>query len=393
MPLLAPSSQRTGRTDITNRLRPPDVVRQSPLILVVEDDRTAGRLMEMLLTNAGFRTVLATNASQAWHSIRENRPDLILLDITFPGGNGFEICLQLKDDPGLAQTPVLFISADQDVASKVRGFEVGGVDYIPKPFSGPEVLARITTHLKLKQAYESIARLQAERIERLAGVQEMLMPQPDQYPSANFQVSIQQISSAGGDFYDVIPIGEHTFDYIVADASGHDLAASFWTASLKTLLSEYAGPANSPQNVLQSVNNAMSRILPAGTYFTAIYARLNRKIGKLTITNAGHPPAIICRYDDPRPVVVEQAGDVIGAFNDACFETVEYRLRPGDRFFLYSDGLVEFTGSRAAGIERLGLACATGDAVPLSELVTQAANPTGLAMAVTDDVVLLGIEV
>ena len=393
MPLLAPANPRIGRADYANRACAPELVRQSPLILIVEDDRTAGRLMEMLLANAGFRTISATNGEQAWQAIRGSHPDLILLDITFPGGNGFDICLQLQAEPGLAQTPVLFISADQDVASKVRGFEVGAVDYIPKPFSGPEVLARITTHLKLKQAYETLARLQAERIERLAGAQEMMMPQPAQFPQAKFQSCIRQITSAGGDFYDVIPIGDYTYDYIVADASGHDLAAAFWTAALKTLLSEYAGPASSPHTVLQSINNAMSRILPAGTYFTAIYARLNRKIGKLTLTSAGHPPAIICRATENVPTVVEQEGDVIGAFSDACFETNEYRLRNGDRFFLYSDGLVEFAGSRTAGIERLGRIFAAGGNTSLQDLVTHAADHVESEMAPNDDIVILGVEV
>lgn len=125
----------------------------------------------------------------------------------------------------------------------MQGFEAGGVDYITKPLEGKEILARVGTHLRLKQANERLLELQADRIRQLVQAQGTIMPSPQELPEARFEIALRQVMEAGGDFYDVIPVGEGVVDYVVADASGHDLAASFWTAALKTLLNEYATAA------------------------------------------------------------------------------------------------------------------------------------------------------
>jgi len=140
------------------------------------------------------------------------------------------------------------------------------VDYITKPLVVREVMARVRTHIRLKRGYESLAELQAQHIQKLAAAQEAFMPHPEDIPEARFQVSFMQVLKAGGDFYDVIPVAENVIDYVVADASGHDLGASFWTAALKTLLSEYCNAVNSPREVLHLVNSALLRILPSASF-------------------------------------------------------------------------------------------------------------------------------
>src|SRR5438128_1980453 len=80
--------------------------------------------------------------------------------------------------------------------------------------------------------------------------QEAFMPRPEDIEDGRFQVSFTQILKAGGDFYDVIPIADSVIDYVVADASGHDLGGSVWTAALKALLGEYSNAVNSPREVL-----------------------------------------------------------------------------------------------------------------------------------------------
>ncbi len=315
----------------------------------------------------------------------------MLLDVNLPDGNGFDICQRLQKEPGLGQIPVLFISANDGVAAKVRGFEVGGVDYISKPLAGAEVLARVGTHLRVKRAYEALVELQSERMERLASAQKNIMPQPADLPEAKFTVSIRQKLQAGGDFYDVILSGENSVDYLVADASGHDLGASYWTAALKALVSEYANPLNSPAGILRALNSALLRILPPGAFFTVIYARLNRRSRRLSIANAGHPPAIVTLACGGESVVLQQEGDVVGAFADAVFGVTEMKLSQGDRLFLYSDGLVEIDGPALVGVRRLAAACQAGSSVPLADLVPSLVNKAA-GPAPSDDIVLMGID-
>ena len=365
----------------------------SPLVLIVDDDLTTCLMLQGFLAGEGFRTASAGDVAGAWAAIREHSPDLILLDVNLPDGSGFEICRQMQLEPGLGRIPVLFISANDELTDKIRGFEAGGVDYISKPLAGAEVRARVVTHLRLKRAYEVMEEAQAERLNRLMAAQQNSMPQPQDLPDARFQVAIKQRLQAGGDFYDVIPSGEHSMDYLVADASGHDLGASYWTAALKALVSEFANPLNAPVDVLRALNTALGRILPSGAFFTLIYARLNRRSRRLILANAGHPPAIITMAQSRKTLIVKQEGDVIGAFPDPIFGVVEMTLRPGDRLFLYSDGVVECGGPSSEGENRLAAACLAHSSLPLANLVPTVLNELTAGRAADDDVVLLGVDI
>lgn len=363
----------------------------SPLVLIVDDDLTTMRTLEGLLRAAGFETVSACDLSGAEAVARSRPVSLILLDVHLPDGNGLDLCGKLAAEPSTAGVPILFISANDDVATKVRGFAAGGVDYITKPLAGAEVLARVRTHLRLRAAYESLAELQAERIERLAVSQQSLMPLPEDLPGAGFQVCLHQALLAGGDFYDVVPSGSRITDYVVADASGHDLGVSLWTASFKTLLAEYASILHSPPDICRMINNSLRRVLPEGAYFTAIYARLNRAFNKLILVNAGHPSAILVSAQARTVRVLQQEGDIIGIFPDAVLGLLEIPVRPGDRLFLYSDGLVEMHGSREDGIGRLSEACLAALDIPLEEAVTSIVKTICNGSEPEDDIVLLGV--
>jgi len=369
-----------------------DTPRQ-PLILIVDDDATTNRMIKEILARSGFETLTAFDVAGALREIEMHQPDLVLLDISLPDGSGFEVCKLIQNKPGAARTPVLFISSHDDITTKVQGFEAGGVDYITKPLAGAEVIARVSTHLRLKHAYERLAELQAERIQRLAVAQGAIMPVPENLPDAQFNISLQQVSQAGGDFYDVISVGQHQYDYIVADASGHDLAASFWTASLKTLLAEYASPLNTPRDILQSLNNTLCRILPLGVFFTISYVRLNRKTGRLIAANAGHPPVCIIPKESDEVSLLQMESDVVGAFADAGFESIEIVLRPGDRFVIFSDGLIENNQSYEAGLEKLRQSLLRHKADTLQNLVRLTVGDMIAGSEPQDDILLLGVVV
>ncbi len=318
---------------------------------------------------------------------------LVLLDLNLPDGSGLDVCRRLQDEAGTARTPVLFISVTSNVTSKVKCLQAGAMDYITKPLAAAEVLARVRTNLRVKMAYEALAGLQAERIRRLAGAQETIMPSPKELPEARFEVTLTQVHSAGGDFYDVVRVGEAVHDYVVADASGHDLAASFWTAALKTLVWEYATVASSPGMIVQSINSALHRLLPAGVFFTLAYARLNRQTGSLTVVNAGHPPVVVHHRAEAKAVALEQSGDVVGAFADATFDQAEVALKSGDRFFLYSDGLLEVGVNREGALDRLRGFCRAGAGEGLGAMVEGVVKQAINGCVPRDDVLFVGVEV
>ncbi len=120
-------------------------------ILIVDDTPANLRLLAGMLSEQHFRVRPVSDGESALKAVQASAPDLILLDISMPGMNGYEIAQQLKSDKTTRDIPIIFISALNEVLDKVKAFEVGGVDYITKPFHFEEVLARVETHLTLRE--------------------------------------------------------------------------------------------------------------------------------------------------------------------------------------------------------------------------------------------------
>jgi len=135
-------------------------------IFIVDDDPTNAEILSEYLKKSAFETVLLQNGPQAIAQSKERCPDLILLDVMMPDMDGFETCLELKRHDATKEIPVIFTTALSDMASKIRGFEVGGVDYITKPFHPDEVLARVNAHLTIRHQQQQLQR-QTEQLRAL----------------------------------------------------------------------------------------------------------------------------------------------------------------------------------------------------------------------------------
>ena len=121
-------------------------------ILLVDDNPTNLQVLFQTLDGVGCKLLIAKNREMALSIAGKARPDLILLDIMMPGIDGYEVCRQLKSVPATADIPVIFLSALGDTGDKVKGLQLGAVDYITKPISPPKVKARVRTHLNLEAA-------------------------------------------------------------------------------------------------------------------------------------------------------------------------------------------------------------------------------------------------
>ena len=124
----------------------------SPHIMIVDDTPENLHLLSNLLRKADYRVSAFPQGGLALRAASQRPPDLILLDITMPDMDGYEVCASLKSDNNLRDIPVIFISALDDAEDKTRAFRAGGVDYITKPFMVEEVYARVQTHLLLRQS-------------------------------------------------------------------------------------------------------------------------------------------------------------------------------------------------------------------------------------------------
>ncbi|NEQ53468.1 MAG: response regulator [Leptolyngbya sp. SIO3F4] len=125
-------------------------------ILIVDDTPVNLQLLSSMLVETGYKVRQAVSGPQALRALEKVTPDLILLDIMMPDMTGYEVCKQIKDSEETKDIPVIFISALNDVFDKVLAFDVGGVDYITKPFRVPEVISRVQNQLTLHQQEKKI---------------------------------------------------------------------------------------------------------------------------------------------------------------------------------------------------------------------------------------------
>ncbi len=145
-------------------------IKKDQTILIIDDNPTNLGVLTENLKSWGFNFMIARNGESGLQKAIKGKPDFILLDIYMPGMNGFEVCKKLKGDPSTAEIPVIFLTADSDQADMIKGFQMGAVDYITKPFQPDEVLARINRHLEIhilrKQLEIQNSKLENEILER-----------------------------------------------------------------------------------------------------------------------------------------------------------------------------------------------------------------------------------
>ena len=118
-------------------------------ILIVDDVMSNVLLLKVLLTNEKFQIATASNGRQAIDQVEKEKPDLVLLDVMMPDMSGFEVSQQLKANPETSEIPIIFLTALNSTADIVKGFQVGGNDFISKPFNKEELIIRVTHQISL----------------------------------------------------------------------------------------------------------------------------------------------------------------------------------------------------------------------------------------------------
>jgi two-component system sensor histidine kinase/response regulator len=146
---------------------------KSPLILIVDDNKNNLQVLGSTLHTEGYRLAMAKNGQDAIKQAKKNAPDIILLDIMMPEIDGYQTCKMLKKDENTKSIPVIFLTAKTETDDIVKGFKVGGVDYITKPFKKEELLVRLKNHLDLRQATKKIAQ-QAQTLKELNNTKDQM---------------------------------------------------------------------------------------------------------------------------------------------------------------------------------------------------------------------------
>jgi phosphoserine phosphatase RsbU/P len=316
------------------------------LVLVVDDSTSNLQVVHSMLKD-DFRIRVATNGEKSLELAKTKpQPDLILLDAMMPEMDGYEVCSILKASPETRDIPVIFLTGKTDVDAETKGFEVGAVDYIHKPFSPAVVRARINTHLMLREAREQLVQQLLyinHELEMAREIQQSILPhQTPKIKGLEIAARYLPMNSVAGDFYDFLVIDETHVGILVADVSGHGLPAALISSMLKVALSVQAQHACDPARVLSGLNQSLCGSF-RHHFATAVYVFVDMEKNSLRYAGAGHPPLLLWRTSTASASEMVENGLLLGLHPEESYSVMEVPIEPGDKAILYTDGIPETT--------------------------------------------------
>jgi sigma-B regulation protein RsbU (phosphoserine phosphatase) len=313
-------------------------------VLIVDDVKANVDILVQALSSE-YKLSVALGGQQALDAVRRSPPDLILLDIMMPDVDGYEICRRLRAAEATRELPIMFLSSLEDVNDKARGFEVGGNDYLTKPFEILEVKARVRSLLKAK-SYAEAVKAAAERDLRIAReIQTGLLPAnisaQIQGTGLDVHAVLEPARLVGGDLFEVLRLGPDRVLVAVGDVSGKGIPAALFMAVAMTLLRSLARQGNATEEILRQLNDELLEQNPRGMFVTLQCLVFDLAMGSVTCASAGHHAAFqITPGHAPRPAFTS-SGRVLGLMpaDDIKSETLE--LQTGETFVLFTDGVSE----------------------------------------------------
>lgn len=317
---------------------------EKKLILVVDDAPANLQVVRSILKD-DFMIRIATSGAKALDLVKAKpQPDLILLDVEMPEMDGYEVCGILKATPETRDIPVIFLTGKTETDDETKGFEVGAVDYIHKPFSPAVVKARVHTHLVLREAREQLARQLLfinNELEMAREIQLSILPQViPRIKGLEITARYLPMSSVAGDFYDFIVADEKHVGILVADVSGHGLAAALIASMLQVALAAQCAHASDPARVLAGLHEAL-RGKFQHHYVTAVYVFVDMEKKCMSYAGAGHPPLLLWRASTESASELVENGLPLGLLPHASYSVGQIQVEPGDKAVLYTDGIVE----------------------------------------------------
>ena len=387
-------------------------------VLLVDDNPTNLKVLNDTLKDRGYDLRIARSGEQALQVAGKSLPDLILLDVMMqPGIDGYETIRRLKQQSETKDTPVIFLSALGETPDKVKGLDLGTVDYITKPFKADEVIARVNTHLTMhrlrqdlrqrNQELESANGRMKKDLDAAARVQQSMLPASlpkDDRVKIGWQY--HPCDQLGGDSLGVHRLMPDHLSFYIVDVSGHGVSSALLAVSVSrslepsndpsSLVTGTRGTISGPAELAQRLNILYRMTGHGNHYFTMVYAVLDLRRRLLRFTTAGHPGPVLVRRGEQAQQVTEPSVPV-GLFEEATFTESELELAAGDRVYLFSDGFYEETNEAGEQFEisRLvdAIGAVAGEPLELSiEKVRQDLAAWHGGNNFTDDLSILGFE-
>lgn len=327
-------------------------------MLIVDDAKVNVDILVDALRQ-DYKLSVALDGEKALQSIERSPPDLVLLDILMPGIDGYEVCRRLRAAPQTRELPVMFLSSLEEVQSKALGFEVGGNDYLTKPFEILEVKARVRSLLKAKAWSDAVKEKIASELRIAKEIQLGILPSDIEASIAGSGIEIETwlepAREVGGDLYEVLRTDDGRIVCLIGDVSGKGIPAALFMAVTMTLVRTMGLRYREPDEILVHVSEALARQNARGMFVTLFCAIFDPERGVLTCANAGHPSPALLHPGSPASLPAAATGGLAGIAPGLEVSRQEIAFGPGDTLVLYTDGVDEAMNARDEpfGEERL----------------------------------------
>jgi len=369
-------------------------------ILIVDDTKINIDILVEALRDE-YKLSVALDGAAALRSVEKRQPDLVLLDIVMPGINGYEVCRQLRAQESTRELPIMFLSSLEDVRDKTRGFEVGGNDYLTKPFEVLEVKARVRSLLKAKAYADAVREAMARDLliarEIQMGILSTDFAAATTHSALDVHAIIEPAQKVGGDLYEVLRASDDRLFVALGDVSGKGIPAALFMAVTVTVLRTLARHIVDPAEILRRLNDELVERNPRGMFVTMQCLMFDLAHGCVSFAGAGHHQLAIVSPGRPPRLACLSSGRPAGmmAFNPIEGETLP--LEPGDTFVLFSDGVSEAMNSAQDfyGEERLLTALSAGAGAPAADTVTRVLGDVRAfadGAKQSDDITLLAVR-
>ncbi|WP_029151592.1 PP2C family protein-serine/threonine phosphatase [Methylovulum miyakonense] len=358
-------------------------------ILIVEDNLLTRLMMERSLKKWGYEVVAVDNIDAAIRIILEDKIQFVITDWIMPGGNGIELCQQVRALNLPCYTYIILVTYLDDAQSIVQGMDAGADDFIRKPIQLDELLARIRagqrvldlerklqennlrlteTSDKLLAAHELINR----DLKMAATMQRSLLPSAAaQGQGATIDWLFHPSTYLSGDIFNFFPLDEHHVAFYILDVAGHGIAAAMQSFTLSRILSPdtntghltYSVPEDPgtllvrpAHSVVANLNQQFQTNTANILYFTMVYGVIDTLAQTIELCQAGHPHPLYLQAHKPAEFIIN-GGLPVGIIGQASYGSLLLNYHSGDRLFLYSDGITECESPTGEmfGIERLRL--------------------------------------
>jgi len=328
-------------------------------ILAIDDSKLNRAIIKKTLAQINMNVDEAGDGMEGLHALKEKKYDLILVDIVMPKLDGFGFLAKFRDVTGTDFIPVILMTGSDDLNSKIKGLRIGADDFLLKPLNEKELVARVLSLLRLKSAHDELLeknRLIQKELLAAQQIQKFIIPKDFsfiEYPRISGKYL--PIEDIGGDYFDCYKLSETRSGFLIADVTGHGIPAALVMSMSKMIFSIYAPRFTSTSEYLSLINQEMMGLLLSDQYITSFYVIYDDETGKITFTNAGHTRTLYYRASSDKMLALDTFGLFVGISDLAKYEEKSLSVSPGDRLFLYTDGITEIKNSEKEeyGVNRL----------------------------------------